>query len=80
MNGNPWPIATLWMAWYYLEVGENKKALECLSFVINSASNHGFIGEQVDNATMQPTWVIGLTWSHAMFILTLEKLLEKGLI
>lgn len=76
----PWPIATLWMAWYYLEVGESDKALECFNFVVNSASEHGYLGEQVDNETMKPAWVVGLTWSHAMFLITLEKLIQKGLI
>lgn len=76
----PWPIATLWMAWYYLEVGENDKALECFYFVVNSSTNLGYLGEQVDNETMQPAWVFGLTWSHAMFLITLEKLLNKNLI
>ena len=33
---------------------------------------------QVNNDAMKPAWVIGLTWSHAMYIITLNKLLEKG--
>ncbi len=74
---NPWPIATLWMAWYYLEVGDVEKALELFVFVTNSASGHGFLGEQVNNETMKPNWVIGLTWSHAMYIIILEKLIKK---
>ena len=77
---NPWPIATLWMAWYYLEAGDEKRALENFAFVVNSASSHGFLGEQVNNDAMKPNWVIGLTWSHAMFLLILDKLLEKGLL
>ncbi len=77
---NPWPIATLWMAWYYLETGENDKAIELFLFVTNSSSNHGFLGEQVNNDEMKPSWVIGLTWSHAMYVLILDKLLNKGLI
>ena len=28
MNGNPWPIANLWMTLYYLETGEKRKAKE----------------------------------------------------
>ena len=67
---NPWPVATLWMAMYYKEVGNNKKAQECIDFVVNSANEHGFLAEQVDNNTMQPTWVNALAWSHAMFILS----------
>ena len=77
---NPWPITTLWMAWYYLEVNNISEALKCFNFVVNSASEHGFLGEQVDNETMKPCWVIGLTWSHAMFIIILEKLIEKGVL
>lgn len=77
---NPWPIATLWMAWYYMQVNDTKKALECFWFVVNSASNVGLLGEQVDNKTMKPSWVIGLTWSHAMFIITLDMMLKKGLL
>lgn len=77
---NPWPIATLWMAWYYLEVDNVQKVLENFNFVTNSASGHGFLGEQVNNDAMKPSWVIGLTWSHAMYVITLQKLIEKGLI
>ncbi len=71
---NPWPIATLWMALYCLEVGEYKKSVQCFEFVVNSATKHGFLGEQVDNEKMQAKWIIGLAWSHAMFIIVLEKL------
>ena len=77
---NPWPIATLWMAWYYLEAGDYPKAVECFNFVTNSASELSFLGEQVDNRKMKPAWVVGLTWSHAMYILILEKLIKKGII
>ncbi|MCR5186750.1 MAG: hypothetical protein K6D97_06520 [Clostridia bacterium] len=75
---SPWPIATLWMAWYYLELGDVEMAEEIFSFVTNSASSHGLIGEQVNNDAMKPSWVIGLTWSHAMYIIVLSKLLEFG--
>lgn len=68
-GNDPWPIATLWMAMYYQENGEKKKAQECIDFVINSSNEHGFLAEQIDNSTMSPSWVNGLAWSHAMFIL-----------
>ncbi len=80
MNCKPWVIATLWMAWYYLEIDENKKARECFEFVVKTSATHGCLAEQVDNETMKPAWVIGLGWSHAMFIIVLKKMLEKGLI
>ena len=62
------------MALYYIEIHEYKKAKECLDFVVASSTKHGFLAEQVDNDTMQANWVIGLGWSHAMFIIVLEKL------
>ena len=77
---NPWPIATLWMTWYYLGVGNIDEAIKCFNFVINSSTEHGFLGEQINNEEMKPCWVIGLTWSHAMFLITLKMFLEKGLI
>ncbi len=68
---DPWPIATLWMAMYYQANRERQKAKECIDFVINSANEHGFLSEQIDNNTMTPSWVNGLAWSHAMFLLSL---------
>ena len=69
-SGNsPWPIATLWMGLYYQKAGEKRKAKECIEFVVNTANQHGFLSEQVDNSTMQPNWVNALGWSHAMFII-----------
>ena len=80
MGGNPWVIANLWMANYYLETGENKKAKDCFDFVLKTSGTHGYLAEQIDNEKMQPAWIIGLGWSHAMFITTLQKMIEKGLI
>lgn len=74
VGGNPWVIANLWMAKYCLEVGNKKKARECFEFVVKTATEHGYLAEQVDNSTMQAKWVIGLGWSHAMFIDVLQKL------
>ena len=73
-GNNPWPIATLWMGLYYQKAGEKRKAKETFDFVIKTAGKHYFLGEQVDNNTLKPNWVIGLGWSHAMFIIVLEKL------
>ena len=75
---NPWPIATLWIACYYVIAKNKEKALECFNFVTKSASSLSLFGEQVNNDAMKPSWVIGLTWSHAMYIVTLKKLIEEG--
>ena len=73
-GGNPWVIANLWMAEYCLEAGNKKKARECFELVVKTATEHGYLAEQIDNSTMQAKWVIGLGWSHAMFIDVLQKL------
>ena len=77
---NPWPIATLWMALYQLQVGEKEKAIKAIEFVTKTATKHGFLAEQIDNESMSSKWVIGLGWSHAMYITTLYSLaLKEGL-
>ena len=75
-GGNPWPLANAWMTLYYLEKGENRKAKETFDFVVKTAGLHHFLGEQVNNETLEPNWVLGLGWSHAMFIIVLEKMLK----
>lgn len=77
MNGNPWVIANLWLAEYYLSAGIKNRARECFNFAIIGSNEHGLLPEQVDNDTMDPAWVIGLGWSHAMFINLLQELYSK---
>ncbi len=74
---NPWIIATLWIALYYNKIGEKEKVNECIKFVVNSCNQNGLLAEQVDNKTMKTNWVIGLGWSHAMFILSLWEHYKK---
>ena len=74
-GNNPWPIATLWMALYNLKIGNKAEALKQIEFITNTATKHGLLAEQIDNQTMQSKWVIGLGWSHAMYIIALASLL-----
>ena len=46
-------------------------------FVVNTATEHGFLAEQVDNSSLKSNWVVGLGWSHAMFIIALDSLNEN---
>ena len=71
---NPWVISTLWMALYYIKAGNKKEAINLLNYVCKTASPNGLLAEQVSNSTLKPAWVIGLGWSHAMFILLLNEL------
>lgn len=68
---NPWVISTMWMYIYYRLIGAKANSEECLKFVIDTATPLGLLAEQVDNEEMKAKWVIGLGWSHAMFVLAL---------
>ncbi len=79
-GNNPWPIATLWMALYYFQVGNKQEAMKCIDFVTNTATKHGLLAEQIDNSSMTSKWVIGLGWSHAMYVVSLYRmLLDMGI-
>ena len=55
------------MGLYYNVIKDRKKANECMNFIVQSATEHGFLPEQ-SNSDLNKKWVIGLAWSHALFI------------
>ena len=71
---NPWVIATIWMAIYYIKIGKKVEAMKLLEYVIYSANPYGLLPEQVQNKDLKPVWVNGLAWSHAMFIIIIHML------
>ena len=73
-GNNPWPISNLWIAMYHIKKGNIEAAVECLNFVVSTSTEHGFLAEQIDNKTLKSKWVIGLGWSHAMFVIILMAL------
>ena len=75
-GNNPWVITTLWMALYYIKSGDIKSADECFRYVVNTASKYGFLAEQVNNEDPNFKWVVGLGWSHAMFIIVLDEIIK----
>ena len=77
-GNNPWIITTLWMALYYIKINDLYNAKKCFSFVVNTSLKHGFLAEQVNNEDKNFKWVIGLGWSHAMFIIVLNELLKAN--
>ena len=70
-GNNPWVIATLWKMLYDIKKNDTTKVQNAMEFILNTATEHGFLSEQVDNSAMKANWVIGLAWSHAMFITAL---------
>ncbi len=73
---NPWIIATAWMGMYYKQIGNEVEANKCLKFIVNSATPLGFLPEQA-NSELNQRWVIGLGWSHAMFIKLIYELYKN---
>lgn len=78
IGGNLWVIATLWAALYHIGRRSYAKAREYFDWAVKSVTGQGLLPEQVDRETGEPAWVIPLTWSHAMFILVLDGLIEAG--
>ncbi len=59
--GNPWPICTLWLAEWYIGLGDLPRALELLEWVCLHATPAGLMAEQLDPFTGAPLSVAPLT-------------------
>lgn len=77
--GNPWIITTLWLAIYYIEIGDQGRALELLHWVGERALPSGVLSEQVNPYTGAPLSVSPLTWSHATYIEALQRYMDRFL-
>ncbi len=76
IGGNPWILTTLWLAHYRIQTGSVDEAKQLLKWAIDHRTETGLLPEQVDKHTGETAWVVPLTWSHAMFILTVFMLAE----
>lgn len=68
--GNPWVIATLWIAQYYVRNGKEEKTKELLDWSLTKTLPSGVFSEQVHPETAEPLSVAPLVWSHAEFVNT----------
>ncbi len=79
--GNPWFITTLWLAEYYIKKAESKEdlkpAIEIFEWTASHALETGILPEQLHPHTGEPISVAPLTWSHAGFVIAVNKYLEK---
>ncbi|MGE5892599.1 MAG: glycoside hydrolase family 15 protein, partial [bacterium] len=77
--GNPWIISTLWYAQYLIARSVNeedlKKALEVIIWVAERALPSGVLPEQLNPFTGDPLSVSPLAWSHAEFVIAVQKYL-----
>ncbi len=74
IGGNAWIISSLWLALYYIELGDKNRAQELFDWVTNHSDNNGFLAEQIDGINGKPKWIVGLSWSHALYIIVGNKL------
>ncbi len=80
-TGNPWFIATLWLAQYDIARAKSRedlgKALELMEWVADHALPSGVLAEQINPETNEPISVSPLTWSHGAYIATVQEYLNK---
>jgi oligosaccharide amylase len=75
--GNPWIICTLWLAKWYIGLGDLKKSLELIKWVSKCSLETGIMPEQIHPMTGEPLSVAPLTWSHAEFVDTIARYVKK---
>lgn len=76
-DGNPWILTTLWLSIAAAEVGLMDIARKTWQWVLEHTPAEGMLPEQIDPQTGKPSWVLPLTWSHAMFALALHQLPDE---
>jgi glucoamylase len=69
-GGNPWILATLWLALYDEKLKDVKKMEKLLKWTINHATELDLLSEQVTKSEGSPISAVPLAWSHAFFILS----------
>lgn len=65
-GGNPWPLATLWLAIYEADRGNKDEAKRLVEWVTEHSTAAGLVPEQVHRLHGGPVASVPLSWSHAM--------------
>lgn len=76
--GNPWFVATLWLAQYYIRTQKTDKARRYVEWVLANAYPSGVLAEQINPTSAAPLSVAPLVWSHAEFINTVLDLIADA--
>lgn len=71
IGGNPWIITTLWLAIHYNNIGNKYKAEKLVNWALEHRNHLDLLPEQIDKESGEIAWAVPLTWSHAMFILSM---------
>src|SRR5438552_3103347 len=80
--GNPWFVATLWVAEHHIAVARTMADLdrprELLEWCATKANRSGVLAEQVHPLTGDPMSVAPLTWSHAAYVGAVQRYARKS--
>jgi GH15 family glucan-1,4-alpha-glucosidase len=80
--GNPWFVATLWVAEHHIAVAQDMADLdrprELLEWCATKANRSGVLAEQVHPLTGDPMSVAPLTWSHAAYVGAVQRYARKS--
>ena len=81
VTGNPWFICSLWLADYLTERAQDEKDLsptfEIMRWVCDHALPSGILAEQINPLTGEAISVSPLTWSHATFVASTQRILRR---
>ncbi|HET7057618.1 MAG TPA: glycoside hydrolase family 15 protein, partial [Nitrospiraceae bacterium] len=79
--GNPWFIATLWLAQWRIAMAKTKEDLKAPVTLLEWCASHalpsGVLAEQIHPYTHAPLSVSPLTWSHAAFVTAVQEYLRR---
>jgi GH15 family glucan-1,4-alpha-glucosidase len=67
-GGNAWILTTLWLGLWSRQTGDDDDYLRALNYAIERQTAVGLLPEQ-SGPDGAPSWVVPLTWSHAMLVL-----------
>ncbi len=69
--GNPWIVATLWLAQYYATTNQIDKAKQMLDWSLSRQLTSGALSEQYDPENGSNLGVTPLVWSHSEMVNTI---------
>ncbi|HYB83765.1 MAG TPA: glycoside hydrolase family 15 protein [archaeon] len=75
--GNPWILTTLYLAMCYVEANALAKAKKMIEWATERASPTGLLAEQVNAFDGGSVGVLPLGWSHASYIIAVQKFAAK---
>ena len=73
-GGNPWALASLWLALHHARRGEREAALERLDWALRHRTPAGFFPEQNHRHHGHPASATPLGWAHAWLVLLMHEL------